>query len=333
MLLRGSVVAVVAGASVDCDSSVWPAAVRVHEVEPSVVVVGSVNVDLVVLVERLPVAGETVTGGTFARYGGGKGANQAVAAARAGADVLFVGAVGDDALGAEALADLEADGIDVSRVAKLEGETTGTALVVVDAHGENQIAVAPGANARLGAQTAMAALEDVVTSGTVLLVNLEIANEAILASATRVVDAGGSFVLNPAPAREIDRAMFALGPVLVPNAGESIALTGARSPDAAARELARITSAPVIVTLGAAGALVATDEGVVEHPAFEVDVIDTTGAGDAFCGTLAAELARVASLDEAVRRAMAAAALTVTAMGARTSPDREAVDDFLRSRT
>src|SRR4051812_49789030 len=163
----------------------------------SVVVVGSINVDLVVTLDRLPAPGETVIGGRFARHGGGKGANQAVAAARAGADVRFVGAVGADDFGAEAVAELAREGIDVSAIARLEDEATGVALIAVDGAGRNQIAVASGANARVDA--AMVAQADVLRRGDVCLLGFEVPDEAIVAAAGAAAEAGAAVVLNPAP--------------------------------------------------------------------------------------------------------------------------------------
>lgn len=303
------------------------------DTEPFVLVVGSINADLVVRVDRLPRPGETVTGGVFERHGGGKGANQAVAAARDGARVRFVGAVGDDDLGRCALDEVAAEGVDVDGARSLEGEATGVALVVVDAGGENQIAVAPGANRRLAAGTVERALDGIdLPEGGVLLANLEVPDEAIAAAARRATDAGMRIVLNPAPARRFDPALYALGPVLVPNRGEAAQLAGVEDPESAARELRRRMSSPVLVTLGADGVLV-VDEQVERLPAFEVEAADTTGAGDTFCGVLAAGLARGLDLPNAAERAGAAAAVSVTGRGARGGmPRRAQTDAFLRER-
>ena len=283
---------------------------------PLVYVVGSVNIDLVVRAETLPRPGETVTGGTFERHGGGKGANQAVAAARHGAAVRMVAAVGDDELGAEAVAELEAEGIDVSAVQRLSGTPTGVALIAVDAAGENQIAVASGANAELGADPVEQALARPATDGVVLL-GLEVPDAPVLAGAHAGRAAGLGVVLNPAPARPLPDALLDLAPVLTPNRDEARALSGEDEPEAAALALAARTGAPVVVTVGADGALVA-DGGALERvPAPAVDVVDTTGAGDAFNGALACELAGGAPLLEAVRAAVAVAADSTRAAGAR----------------
>ena len=189
--------------------------------QPMVVVVGSVNADLVVSVARLPQAGETVTGGTFARHGGGKGANQAVAAARAGASVAMVGAVGADDLGDEALRELAAEGIDVAAVARLDGVPTGVAAIVVDAAGENFVAVASGANAELDAATVEAA---VPAGDGVVLLGHEIPEAAVVAGIRAARATGRRVVLNPAPARRLADDLE--GVVLTPNSHEARALTG-----------------------------------------------------------------------------------------------------------
>jgi ribokinase len=281
-----------------------------------VYVVGSVNVDLVVTAARLPRPGETVAGGTFERHGGGKSANQAVAAARLGARVRMVGAVGDDELGEEAVAALQAENIDVSAVARLAGSPTGVALIVVDATGENQIAVASGANAELGADAVEAVLRR--AGGGVLLLGFEVPDAPVLAGARAARAAGLEVVVNPAPARELPAGLLELSPLLTPNLDEARALAGEEDPEAAARALAERTGGAVVVTLGGDGALV-VDAGTLERiPAPRVDVVDTTGAGDAFNGALACELAGGAPLREAVRSAIEVAARSTCAPGART---------------
>ena len=287
---------------------------------PQVIVVGSVNADLVVSVARLPRPGETVTGGSFARHGGGKGANQAVAAARAGARVAMVGAVGDDDLGDEALRELSAEGVDVSEVARRDDTATGVAAIVVDERGENQIAVASGANARLDGQavaTALARLLDAPPG--VVLLGHEVPEAAVVAGVAAARAAGWLAVLNPAPARPLPADID--GVILTPNADEARALAPADDVERAARTLAARTSAPVLVTLGAAGALL--HDGTTQRlPTLAVEALDTTGAGDAMNGALAAELAAGRPLREAVRFALAAAALSTRAAGARAGMPR-----------
>jgi ribokinase len=290
--------------------------------EAAVVVVGSVNADLVVSVRQLPRPGETVTGGTFARHGGGKGANQAVAAARLGASVAFVGAVGADELGEEALGQLAAERIDVSTVARLDDIATGVAVIVVDEHGENQIAVASGANAALtgdAVAAALARLTPAAREAGVVLLGHEVPEEAVLAGADAARAAGWTAILNPAPARPLPAGLE--GVLLTPNADEAHTLTAEHDPEAAARALQQLTGAPVLVTLGARGALLLADEAE-RLPAPAVQVVDTTGAGDAVNGALAAELAAGRALREAALFALAAAALSTRAAGAREGMPR-----------
>src|SRR3954468_13648245 len=260
-----------------------------------VVVVGSINVDLVVSVARLPAPGETVAGGRFAQHGGGKSANQAVAAARLGAAVAFVGAVGADEMGSDAVEELSREGIDVSGVLRADAPT-GVALIVVDRAGENQIAVASGANAELVVDSL-----DLAGTGVVLLCH-EVSEAVVSAAARAAGEAGWPGVLNPAPARARPEVALA---VLTPNASEAAELTGRQDPSDAARELVERTGAAVLITLGGDGALLLEPGGTPERlPAANVDVVDTTGAGDTVNGALAAELARGASLPDAARFAL-----------------------------
>ena len=286
--------------------------------DAAVVVVGSVNADLVVSVRDLPRPGETVTGGTFARHGGGKGANQAVAAARLGARVVFAGAVGTDDLGDEALRRLEDEGVGVAATVRLRDAATGVAVIVVDERGENQIAVASGANAALTGAMVEAALE--LTGSGVVLLGHEVPEDAVLAGARAADAAGWTAILNPAPARPLPDGLD--GVLLTPNAEEARALTGEDEPEAAARALAARTGAPVLVTLGAQGALLLDGGSAERLPAPAVEVVDTTGAGDTVNGALAAELAAGRPLPEAVRFALAAAALSTRAAGARAGMPR-----------
>lgn len=281
-------------------------------------VVGSINVDLVVRAPLLPMRGETVIGGTFSQHHGGKGANQAVAAARLGANVTFVGAVGDDEYGRTSVAALASEGIPTDRITVLDGVATGVAVIVVDALGENQIAVAPGANARLqGAAVDAALAEYRPAAGGAYLANLELPDEAVIAGARRALQLGMTVIVNPAPARVLPGELITLQPILVPNEHEAEALTGETDPMQAARLLCGRTGAPVIVTVGARGAVVVTNDRIERVLAPFVDVVDTTGAGDTFAGALAAEVATGTDLIEATRVAVGAASLSVTARGAR----------------
>jgi ribokinase len=282
----------------------------------NVLVVGSINVDLVVTLERLPRPGETVTGGRFARHGGGKGANQAVAAARAGATVRFVGAVGDDEFGAAAVAELESEGVNVDGVACLLDET-GVALIVVDAQGRNQIAVASGANALVDTAIVDAALQAApLHAGDACLLGFEIPDEAVVAAAQAAAQAGARVVLNPAPARELPAGLPA-GVVLTPNMLEAEALTGEADPERAARALHGRSGAPVLVTLGAGGAVLLDGDRVTRMEVPPVEVVDTTGAGDVLCGVVGARLATGDDLAGAARQAIEAASASVGTPGAR----------------
>ena len=302
-----------------------------------VVVVGSVNVDLVVRAARLPGPGETVSGGVFEKHHGGKGGNQSVAAARLGAPVVFVGAVGDDAFGAEARAALEAEGIDTSHATTLPGEATGVAIIAVDDRAENLIAVASGANGRIDPEAVRAAFADLdVGPDDVVLSLHEIPTRTVREALTLARAAGARTVFNPAPADRLDRATFGLADILTPNRGELRQLvaaertrtgTAAGSGDDLARAAASLLVASsegpgvreaVVVTVGAAGALlVEPGSTVAEIPAPAVEAVDTTGGGDAFNGALAAGLATGLDLEQAVGRAVAAAALSTTRAGAR----------------
>jgi ribokinase len=293
-----------------------------------VVVVGSLNVDLVVSADRLPRPGETLLGGSFAMHHGGKGANQAVAAARAGATVSMIGAVGADEHGRQALAALAAEAIDTSRVRVVDGEPTGAAVIVVGPRGENQIAVAPGANATLALEP-----EDrrLVGEAEVLLTNHEIEAPAVLDALRAAADGDTLAILNPAPARALPAEVLAIGPIIVPNEHELIVAIGNDDTDAALDELAARNAGPIVVTQGPAGALLAQGdrrERFDGHPA--VELVDTTGAGDTFCGVLAAWLAAGEALPDAIRAANVAASLSVAAAGAREGmPGREAVMTIL----
>ena len=305
-------------------------------IQARVIVVGSVNVDLVAYGELLPSPGETVTGAAFSRHHGGKGANQAVAAARLGATTAFVGAVGDDDFGADARDALAAEGIDLAGLTVIPG-ATGVALILVDARGENLISVASGANAALTPDLVRTTLVDLrPTAADVVLVGHEIPTMAAATALAVGRAAGATTIFNPAPAGGIDRSTFGLADILTPNRGEltTIAAADARrvgraaagggEPESLARTLLEANSEgpgvgrAVVVTLGAAGALVLRPgREAVDVPAVSVRAIDTVGAGDAFNGALAAGLAAGLDLEAAARRAAAAAAVSTTRAGAR----------------
>jgi ribokinase len=286
-----------------------------------VIVVSSVNIDLVVTVDRLPEPGETVTGGTFARHHGGKGGNQAVAAARLGAVTAFVGAVGGDGFGTEARAALEAEGIDLSGLVSLDAEPTGVALITVDASGENTIAVAGGANRGLTAAHVRAALDHLrPRPGDVLLVGCEIPTETTREALRLGRSAGATTILNPAPAAGLDEALLALADILTPNRGELAVLAGDESPSAGPVAATLVTVDPsraVLVTLGGDGALLVDVDGTTPLHGPSVTVVDAVGAGDALNGALAAGVADGRELPDAAHRAVVAATLAVTRAGAR----------------
>jgi ribokinase len=298
----------------------------------SVTVVGSLNEDVLVAVHRLPGRGETVIGRSAVLAPGGKGANQAAAAGRLGRGVHMVGRVGDDSAGDRQLAALAGSGVNVSRVHRTAGVPTGSATIPVeDGSGENLIVVVPGANAEL---TAADADVDSVRRADVLLLQLEVPLDTVYAAAAA---AGvGTVVLTPAPPRPLPEELMALVDVLVPNEHELVQLSGAtvgaRTP-AELVALARSIAGPVVVvTLGARGALLVPRDGspALLQPPPKVRPVDTTGAGDCFCGALAQALAGGAELPEAVRYAVTAAALSTIGPGARGAlPDDDAVRALL----
>ncbi len=282
-----------------------------------VIVVGSANIDLTVRIGRLPGPGETVTGGVFSRQHGGKGANQAVAAARYGAATRLIAAVGDDSIAEEVVDALRIAGVATEGVVRLPGISTGVALIVVDAHGENQIAVAPGANGVLSASLVTSSLSSIEpTAGSACLIGFEVGDDAVLAAAAWARDHDLLLIVNPAPARSLPDGLVGLGPILTPNRGEAAALSGHADPTEAATALRLRTGAPVVVTLGADGALVIDDAGTIQIPTLAVDPVDATGAGDAFNGTLTAELAAGTPLRAAARLASIGASLSTRSVGA-----------------
>lgn len=293
-----------------------------------IVVLGSLNVDLVTQVERLPAAGETVMGPGYALHPGGKGGNQALAARRAGADVTLIGAVGRDAFAGIALELLAADGVDLAHVARVEAPT-GAAFIAVDAEGSNLIVVAAGANAFAD----VAALERLsLDRGDILLLQREIPEPACLAAARLMKAAGGRVILNLAPAGVPDQALLECLDYLVVNEHEAAVLAASlawpeREPEAVARRVDAERGIACIVTLGAAG-LIAWQGGVrrrLEAP--QVAVVDTVAAGDSFTGAFAAALAAGYDLPGALQRGLAAGSLACTSPGAQPSvPRREAIE-------
>lgn len=294
-----------------------------------IAVLGSANMDLVVTVDRAPQRGETVPGHSLHTVPGGKGANQALAAARAGGTVTFLGAVGDDEHGRRITNLLRDAGIDVSGLATVD-QPTGTAHIVVDAAGDNSIVVVPGANGTVSSLT-----EDHragIEAADLLLLQLELPLAVVGAAATYARERGVRTVLTPAPAVPLPDSLLAAVDVLVPNEHEAALLTGAGAADAAARSLAA-GGCDVVITLGRSGALhvSAADQPTVRRvPPFAVDAVDTTAAGDTFAGVLAVGLAEGVDWSASLRRASAAAALSVQRFGASSSmPGRAEIDAFL----
>lgn len=286
-----------------------------------VIVVGSVNIDIVVRVERLPAPGETVTGGQFARHHGGKGGNQAVAAARLGAATSFVGAVGTDDHGAAARAALEAEGVDVTELRTLPEQPTGVALILVDAMGENCIAVAGGANLALEPGHIRESLGRLRPGpGDVVLVGHEILTVSATEALRSAKAAGATTIFNPAPATGAGAEILALSDILTPNRGEAALLVGHDGdPEAlgAPLQAAIAGGGHVLITLGDRGALLFGGEDPQPIPAPDVPVIDTVGAGDTLNGALATGVAVGQSVPVAGRRAVAAASLAIARAGAR----------------
>jgi ribokinase len=282
-------------------------------------VVGSANMDLVVRAPRLPSAGETVLGDDLLRVPGGKGANQAVAAARLGTRVSFVGNVGDDSFGAELRAGMQAEGIDTHRLETID-RASGVALIVVDAHGENLIAVGSGANAAVSPAQVERALSALGADDVVLL-QLELPLESIAQACQSAYQAGARVVLNAAPATDDPRLanLLRLTSVLIVNHGEAQALSRADEPAAAATSLRQRGPETVVVTLGGDGLVMATPTGLTRVPAQRVDVVDTTAAGDAFCGAFAGAILAGRPPEHAASTANLAAALATTRLGAQPS--------------
>ena len=299
-----------------------------------VTVVGSLNMDLVARAPRMPEPGETIIGGDFRNVPGGKGANQAVAAARLGASVSMVGRVGRDAFGGPLLEALDADGIDHAHVIQDPQAATGVALIVVDDAGQNSIVVASGANMRFSPCDVDAA-EDVIAGADALLLQLESPLETVTRAAAVAQDHGVLVILNPAPARDLPETLLSTVDVLIPNESETALLAGqpvdglSQAEDAAV-VLLQLGVGTVILTLGERGALLAQTAGAERVPAFAVDPVDTTAAGDAFVGGFAVALAEGRRMAEAVRWGNAAGALATTKMGAQPSlPSRRAVERLL----
>lgn len=289
---------------------------------PRIVVIGSSNTDLVLTCSRLPHPGETVMGGPLARLAGGKGANQAVAAARAGARVTFVGAHGDDEFGRAAKSALRAEGIDVRHFVKRSGVGSGIALILVGGKSrENLIAVAQSANDTLDAADVLRA-EKAIAAADAVVAQLEVPLPAVIAAAELAAAHHRPFILNPAPARKLPASLLRLVHTLTPNETEAALLTGKSDPAAAAKTLLSKGCRQVVVTLGRSGALLQNANASQVIPAPKVRALDTVGAGDCFTAWLAVGIATGMDSSRAVAQAVTAASLCVTRHGAQASMPR-----------
>jgi ribokinase len=286
-----------------------------------VLAAGSINTDLVVHLQRSPDAGETVTGQSFAIFGGGKGANQTLASARSGARTAILGAVGNDDFGHQRLSDLTADRVDVENVAVSATVSSGVALIFVESSGENRIAYVPGATMTVTADQAVEAF--IRFQPAVVLTTLELPHESLLAVFEMAKKAGSTVIVNATPEPAQGKDLVALADVLIANEAEACELldvpTGDQDWDDLAGKLLKMGIEAVLITLGAAGAILKTDDATHRLTAQKVEVVDTTGAGDAFCGALAAALSRDCSLLESAKIGVAAGAVAVTKPGAQPS--------------
>jgi ribokinase len=283
---------------------------------PRIVVVGSYAVGLVMRVPHVPAVGETVLGHSFEQMDGGKGSNQAVACARLGADTTFVAAIGDDAFGDRAMALLELEGVDTPFVRRIAGTATGIGFISVADDGNNAISVDLGANRHLSPEDVDRAAECIAAADAVL-VQLEIPVATALHALTVARRHGVRAILNPAPAQPIPAAHLRVADILTPNSNEAAILSGQAALTGAllAQQLHETTGAIVVLTLGERGAVIADTKGSRAVPAFAVDVVDTTGAGDGFSAALAVALADGRDLDTAVAFACAAGAYCVQSAG------------------
>ncbi|HEU4552305.1 MAG TPA: ribokinase [Chitinophaga sp.] len=288
-----------------------------------ILVVGSINMDMVVKTAHIPQPGETMLGGVFFMNPGGKGANQAVSVARLGGHAAFIGKIGDDLFGKQSTRLFEQEGIDITGICSDPGTPSGIAMITVDAAGENSIVVAPGANARLQPNDVAAAL-DKQPDGKILLVQLEIPMETVKYAAEYAREKGLLVILNPAPANDRVAALLPLADIITPNESEAALLSGVQIKDlAGARQAAEQIAArgvkSVIITLGSQGAALLHNGAFLHIPAPLVEAVDTTAAGDVFNGALATALAEGKSLEDAVVFACNAAAIAVTRLGAQSS--------------
>lgn len=300
-----------------------------------IAVVGSINMDLVVRAPHIPMPGETVLGSDFDTFSGGKGANQAIAAARQGSKVSMIGRVGQDAFGQQLLNGLQTEGVDTKHIGLDESTASGVALITLDTAGQNSIVVAPGANHRLTPEMVTQAWKQIPPVD-VLLLQFETPINTVFTGAQLAYQSGAKVVLNPAPAQALAPKLLALVDVLIPNESEIALLTGRpveslEQIELAARGLLDLGVGIVVVTLGERGALIVDGSRTGVHvPGFSVEVVDTTAAGDSFVGVLAAALAEELPLQTAVTRGCAAGALAATHLGAQPSiPTKATIDQLI----
>lgn len=304
--------------------------------KPKIIVIGSLNMDLIVRAPRIPTPGETILGSSFATAGGGKGANQAVAAARLGAHVSMVGRVGSDSYGEALLLGLQKDGVDTRFIQTDPDQPTGLALITVDDHGENSIVVVSGANWQVSAADIERAAE-AIASADVLILQLEIPLESVEFAARIAHQYRVPVILNPAPARALPASLLQHVAYLAPNESETALLSGtavsdSRTAQQAIQRIHQLGVNTVIMTRGSQGAFVSTPSSSYTVPAFKVDPVDTTAAGDAFVAGLAFGVAAQQPLKQAVRLAAAAGALATTQPGAQPSlPKATSVQALLDS--
>ncbi|MGE5629480.1 MAG: ribokinase [Caulobacteraceae bacterium] len=296
-----------------------------------VLVIGSLNIDMVAVVDTIPKKGETVLASNMEKYDGGKGANQAVASCKFGASTSIIGAVGNDEDGKALLRRMKSKGVDVTGVKLRENEKTGTAWITVDLKGENSIVVISGANRALGKED-IEANEVLFKEADVVLLQLEIPIETVAYAINKAKENGCKVILNPAPAVKLDWDILSKADIITPNESELDILVNCMEGSGRLEKAQKLIDqgvANVICTLGEDGALLVNKAGHIKFPAFSVNAVDTTGAGDCFNGVLAAELANNKSMEAAIKTAVKASSFSVTKKGAQSSmPSRQDVDNI-----
>lgn len=302
-----------------------------------ITVIGSTNVDLIIKSPRIPAVGETVIGGEFFSAGGGKGANQAVAAARAGGDVTFISSVGSDDFGAKSIEGFKEDGINTEFVKIFENSSTGIALIMVDSSGQNSISVASGANVDLLPSEFSDEMIERIISSQILLMQLETPIETIEYAANLAAQNKVSVILNPAPAQKLSDDLLKIIDIITPNEVEAEMLTEIKIVDidsakSASEVLLKKGVKTVIITMGSKGCYLRTNELDFYQQAFKVNAVDSTASGDVFNGALAASLSSNINIIDSVKYASAAAAISVTKIGAQDSaPNKDKIESFMKS--